>query len=238
MTVVKHQIVDPRHAGGTLCVSPTSANCYYSASPALAFDFSGQAFTDTFTCGPAVGPASPAPPPYGANERDTSVTDLSGGTANATIAGLVPGCYDVTATVTNESEGGAVPITNATCGYVAAGPQTSNVNCAGYQSPLCPYGSVSSTAGGTCNGGGTGITPDTAPYSGSKMSVTINPGKPDSYSFSYTGYTPLLNYCTNPPDFGLTEASGSGNPGDRGLCYADSEPGRHQHLLDRAGSSR
>jgi len=175
-------------------------NCYVSSDPDLAFNIIGTSHTVTFTCGEAVGPAAPGAP---LNDRPTAPTDLSGGRANA-AAGIIPGCYNVSASVTDETQGTASNFTAARCGRNGTTLQGSTVNCAAYASPLCPVGSETTPTSDYC------ATPDANAPDGSQMQVTINPGAPHSYLITFTGYTPLLATCAS---------GGTVNPNnDRGTC--------------------
>ncbi len=220
---------------GGACVSNTDPACYVSVNPALAFNVVGTSHTVAFTCGAAVGPApaaldaTGAPIPGVPTTNNTGATgalptDLSGGTANAAAPpvgpGLVPGCYDVTASVTDESTGSATAFTYAQCGSSAATINGSSVNCASYASPLCPIGATTvsgtgaycslpdcvpgATAGSCASTGTPPVVESNAPRS-SQMQVSINPGAPHSYLFTFTGYTLLLDSCA-----AVTNPAGSG----------------------------
>jgi hypothetical protein len=170
--------------GGACTTVATAINdtCYVSASPALAFNLVGAPHTVTFTCESGVGPSV-------GNPRAPADADLSGGTANA-AAGVVPGCYDVTASVTDETTGAASTFSSARCGYNAATVSSATVNCAAYDSPLCPSGAETTPASvALCD------TADPGAPQGSQMAVTLTPGAPHSYLSQFTGYTPLLASC-------------------------------------------
>jgi len=146
-----HAASAPTHSiavGGGTCVSPTDASCYVSSDPAIAFNLIGNPHTVTFTCGAATAPPGLTYP-----------------------GGILPGCYDVTASVTDETSGAATTFTSATCGGVVAPINGSSVNCSSVASPLNPNG----------------VAPP--PGNSSTASVTINPGAPHAYLISWTGYT-------------------------------------------------
>jgi hypothetical protein len=194
--------------------------CYVEATPGLAFNVLGTNHTVTFTCGAGVGPnASGA----GLNVGALLPTDLEGGNANGPgAAGMVPGCYDVSASITDESGGGGAAFTSATCGDNAATLSGPTVNCASYASPLCPVGATTFPATGAfCTD-----TDANAPR-GSQLQVTINPGAPHAYLITFTGYTPLLATCSGPPPGAAgvvpNGASGEAAPSadGRGICYVN-----------------
>jgi hypothetical protein len=202
--------------GGT-CTSATAANCYVSATPGLAFNVLGTTHTVTFTCGAAVGPAPTPTAAVAINQRPKAATDLSGGAANAGN-GVVPGCYNLSASVSDESGGAGATINAARCGDNAATLSGSTVNCAAYASPLCPVGATTSpVAGAFCS-----VVDANAPR-GSTMSIQINPGAPHSFLITFTGYTPLLASClttglsSTPPVTPPTNTNGT-----RGTCFTNS----------------
>jgi hypothetical protein len=180
--------------GGGPCVAFTSASCYVTANPGLAFNIVGTTHTVRFTCGSAVGPA-PAGAPI--NTGAPASTDLSGGRANAAAPpagpGLVPGCYNVSASVTDETTGTASTFTYARCGNNATTLTGSTINCAQYESPVCPLGGMTTPGFPYCS------TPDANALSlnssAAQVAVSINPGAPHSYLITFTGYTPLLATC-------------------------------------------
>jgi hypothetical protein len=135
------QVATPAHAqgpsplapgsiarGGGVCASPaTDPNCYVDATPDLAFNLIGTTHTVLFTCGLATG-----------TDQTGGYTPAGGpGTAGVSV---VPGCYDVTASVLDETTGSAATFTFARCGHNSATLAGSTVNCAPYASPLCPPG--------------------------------------------------------------------------------------------------
>jgi hypothetical protein len=192
------------------------------ATPGLAFNVLGTNHTVTFTCGAGVGPNASG---VGPNTGAVIPTDLAGGNANSAAfggAGLVPGCYDVSASITDESGGGGASITSATCGDNATTLSGSTVNCASYASPLCPIGATTFPATGAfCTDS------DVNAPRGSQLRVTINPGSPHAYLITFTGYTPLLATCSAPPP-GAAPVVPGGASGEavatadgRGLCYTN-----------------
>jgi hypothetical protein len=182
--------------GGGLCPQgvgnggTTDADCYVSATTDEtgvdiinpSFDPVGVPHTFVFTCGPAVG------------------ADLIGnGATEPGSMGLPAGCYDVQATVKNESLGADPSIDFARCGYNTAHVTGSTANCNSTQSPLCPAAANGGAEPGTDQGHITGATDtilcatdDTGSGNGAfgqQVAVSINPGAPDSYLITFTGYT-------------------------------------------------
>lgn len=129
----------------------------------------------------------------------------------------MPGCYDVSASVSVEGSGPGGSFTAATCGTgpSAQGLGGSTVNCSGTYSPLCPIGAY--TPVGTSAPGTSCTTADPTGTRGSQMTVSINPGAPRSYLITFTGYTPLLASCTAGVG-GAPTATLSGTFGTRGTC--------------------
>src|SRR5947209_2436883 len=176
--------------GGT-CVSRTAtaptlaATCYVEATPGLAFNALGTTHTVTFTCGGGVG----YNPAFATAPRAAAPTDLSGGAGNA-AATVIPGCYNVSASISDETGGGGATFTSATCGDNATTLTGSTVNCAAYASPLCAPGATTlPTTGAYCTD------TDINSPRGAQLRVQINPSAPHSYLITFTGYTPLLGSC-------------------------------------------
>ncbi|MDQ2742826.1 MAG: hypothetical protein M3Z66_11110, partial [Chloroflexota bacterium] len=185
-----------------------------SALPGVAFNPIGIQHTVTFTCGSGLTPTSSTPGFSGT----TASPVISGSTGFPATVSLLPGCYNVTAAITDETQGTASAFTSATCGNQVATVTTATVNCASYASPICPVGQ-SATAPATssfnsCTGNvaptftaGVGSCPTgftfAAAFSGNPatctnnattasntMTVTLNPGAPHAYLITFTGYTP------------------------------------------------
>jgi len=209
--------------GGGLCPQglnkggPTDENCYVSATTDEtgvdildpSFDPVGVPHTFVFTCGPATA-------------------DLFGtGATEPTAFGTPAGCYDVQATVKNESLGADPSIDFARCGYNTAHVTGSTANCNSTQSPLCPAGDDESNQdqGDITNSGDASACTsedNNVPF-GQEMAIRINPGAPDAYLITFTG---LTLPC------GGTEAVNEGPPlskkipgGKNGIHSAQAFPG-------------
>ncbi|MGH2442511.1 MAG: hypothetical protein ACRDFX_05050, partial [Chloroflexota bacterium] len=232
-------------AGNGLCTTSTTAidpACYVSAVPSAAFNVVGSPHTVTFQCGAGVEgvdpatyavpgtPPNPNPPNFGLVPIPPyPATALAGSDANA-ANGVIPGCYDVTASVTDETGGAAPSFTTARCGKNASIITGSTVNCAAYASPLCPAGLETSAVAPPGPGGSAycNVVDPTylasaagPPYTGSQLSVTINPGAPHAYVITFTGYTPLLNSCVT-PSAGPAAAGGTAiSNATTGTCFTN-----------------
>lgn len=157
-----------------------------TASPAIAFNAIGYPHTVTFTCASTAAGAGAA-------------------------GGALPGCYQVTGTVTDATTGTASTFVSGQCGNSAADTSTATLNCSTYTSPLinCPAGATTSgnncvVVFGTVVGGVPVSAANCGPVFGgtttpagavtacsipNKASVTINPGTPHVYTIQYTFYT-------------------------------------------------
>lgn len=184
-------VATPTHAQTTPASNSLPAGCDIAGSPAgclvgaysttdvtpgVAFNQIGAPHTEYFTCGGAVaaltGTTTPPPAPLP----------------------VAPGCYNVTATVTDEVTGGTGGIIAATCGSSAATPSGGSVNCASVQSPLCPVG-FNLGGAGTCVPNGLGAPPVNA---NNQVAVTIQEGAPHPYLITFTGYIPRTAAGTCP----------------------------------------
>jgi len=125
-------------------ISTAGGGLIASATPGpVAFNPIGIQHTETFTCGSGLTPSSTTP---GFPGSPTSPVGPGSVGFPGTTVNLVPGCYNVTAAVTDETQGTASAFTSATCGNQVATVTTGTVNCASYASPICPVGQTATPA--------------------------------------------------------------------------------------------
>jgi hypothetical protein len=140
----------PAHAQAA--APPASIAGAGTATPAVAFNPIGSPHTTTFTC------------------TSTAAGGFPGG---AGPGAATPGCWDLTASVSDATSGGSAALTSGQCGGSSADVTTATLNCAGVFSPLrdstmlAPGQTVAQTM----------------------ASVTINPGSPHVYYTNFTFYT-------------------------------------------------
>ena len=116
------------------------AGCLAGVFPTEAFNAIGAPHTFTFACGnfastltvPAAALPTPTPPPTGS---------VPPGVAPA------PGCYDVSASVTDTTTGSTVTIDSAFCANSPASLSGGAVNCAPVTNPICAAGFQPSSSG-------------------------------------------------------------------------------------------
>lgn len=189
----------------------SAANPYVSVTPSVALNIVGTPHSFVFTCGAQVGNPTQSGL-SGLTATGFPPGTLAGGTANI-AGGVVPGCYNVTASVSNETNGTATSITSARFGHVVATVNGSTANGASYQSPLCGAGfETTPTSATSCD------TPDPTAPEGSQAVITINPGAADSYLVTFTGYTPLRSECA-----GVTPTTPS-NPNGAAVQCTNADP--------------
>lgn len=176
------------------------ADAHLSNGAAVAFNPVGVEDTATFVC-----------------DRGVATSALTG-TGTTGAAALTPGCYDVTATVSDATTGSTAPIVAATCNNVAAAPSGGNVDCSGVASPICPVTTAPTgvTATPCATAVGTSVTsPVTGYTTANTATVTINPGTNHTYLITFTGYVPTtaLGSCpagtTGPITTDLTTSVGT-----------------------------
>lgn len=113
----------------------TQADCAVSASPVEAFNPLGTRHTVTFTCG-------------------HSAASLSGPTGTGAS---VTGCFDVTASAMDITNGSSIIFTAATCGDTPV-PAGNIVDCTSVDNPVCAAGFIRPAGGTTCSPCPTGST--------------------------------------------------------------------------------
>jgi len=113
----------------------TQADCAVSASPVEAFNPLGTQHTVTFTCG-------------------HSAASLNGPAGTGTS---VNGCFDVTASAMDITNGSSILFTAATCGDSPV-PAGNTVDCTSLDNPLCAAGFARPAGGITCSPCPTGST--------------------------------------------------------------------------------
>ncbi|HEX6506653.1 MAG TPA: hypothetical protein VF221_03385, partial [Chloroflexota bacterium] len=160
--------------------------------------------------------------PIGTNHTVTFVCNNAAPAASVGTfaAGVVAGCYSVTASVQNSTTGDAGTIAAATCRNFTADISTATVQCFFIPPSTCPTSvtniaatptldasgaclvSIKLSEAGACTAaGGTITTAPTATANGvctlaapgdSTMAVTINSGTPNVYTITYSGYVPAI----------------------------------------------
>jgi hypothetical protein len=206
--------------GGTCAGTTTpdlSASCYVEATPGLRFlALPGATQLVTFTCGAGIGYQPGLMP----SPRAPAASDLSGGQANAN-ASIVPGCYDLNATISDLAGSGHPTITLGLCGNDAATLSGSTISCASHASPLCAVGANSLP---------TLAISDYCAHSdvnsprGAQMFLPFAADALHAYLLTVTGYTDLLASCV-----AASGSGGGGTPatipvntnGTRGTCYTN-----------------
>lgn len=125
-------------------ISTAAGGAIAAATPGpVAFNPIGIQHTETFTCGAGLTPSS-----TNAGFPGTSTSPVGPGSIGFTgpTVNLVPGCYNVTASVSDITQGTSATFTSATCGNQVATVTTATVNCASYASPICPVGQTATPA--------------------------------------------------------------------------------------------
>ncbi len=192
----------------------TTRTCYLSADDS----------SYTFSCGPAVGraPFSSTPPSTNnTGPAGAASTDLTG---TGATPGLVPGCYQVQATVRDLTRGGpANIITSVDCGgTVASAGGVNSFDCSPVSSPICPVGAIldQSVNPPTCS------EVDAPPLNGSQVILLVNDPEASLFAVDFSGYTPTLRNGRCPS--GLTYVPGPFN-------VEETASGDIQHLTVNEG---
>jgi len=151
----------------------TQADCVVSASPVEAFNPLGTQHTVTFTCG-------------------HSAASLSGPTGTGTS---VTGCFDVTASATDITNGSPIIFTAATCGDAPV-PAGNIVDCSSVANPLCAAGFIRPAGGTTCSPCPTGSTFSASLNLCQTPPLVGNQCPPGTTAFTGGGVS--IIYCTAP----------------------------------------
>ena len=170
-----------------------SASCYVDVTPAVSFDMLFTLHNFTFTC----------------DARTSGLYGLGGTASSPTTP---PGCYNVTASVTDEATHVLNPLLSADCGIWGADGLPQAADCTNVVSPICPVGEDASPFPSPtvpCNSFATGGSEEF-----NSARVWIDPGPNHPYRIEFDGYIPTtsLGDCpvgtTYQPGVVLTESFG------------------------------